>query len=668
MKIDFATIVEQDLKVSSMKPGALIKGNIIDVQKNWVIVDTHLKTESILPLEQFNDTEGNSDVHVGDEIELMLESVENGLGRTQVSYGKAKFWRRWTELEASYKKGETVKGLIKNRVRGGFSVFIDGIKGFLPGSLIEIGEGVNPAAWENTETNFKIVKISRSRFNVVLSHKSLSDEKSDSDKQIFFESLMEAGTVRGRVKKIMDFGAFIDLGKGEGLVYIADIMWQRIQHPSEVLKVGEEYEFKVINYNREKNRLSLSLREMQNNPWDELEGKIEEGQEVSGLVTKIDKYGFFVELAPGIVGLVHISEIDWVNKSPRPANYVKVGDTVNIKILSIDIQNRRISLGYKQCFNNPWDEYAQLNSAGDIVESRIKDIKEFGMFVELNEYLDGFIHANNIDWEIPAEEALKLYSKNDMVKAVITVIDVPKEKISLSIKKTKPNNFMDFIKRNPVKKTEVKCIVKSVDGRKVIVKINDDLDGIINASELGIDKMKEPADLVKVGEELTALIWRVDTKKRQIFLSLRAVNEQQDQVALDHQQKKKGGFFSTLGDILNLKDKQDTEGEEGEGEEAKEAKEAKETSDKDATEETTTQEEPVEATANAEGEEAQETEDKKSEEVADEAEENKDSPEQEEAEEKLATEESTETEESGESTEDSKEVKVKEDAAKDSDS
>ena len=662
MKIDFATIVEQDLKVSSMKPGALIKGNIIDVQKNWVIVDTHLKTESVLPLEQFHDTEGNSDVHVGDEIELMLESVENGLGRTQVSYGKAKFWRRWTELEASYKKGETVKGLIKNRVRGGFSVFIDGIKGFLPGSLIDIGEGVNPAAWENTETNFKIVKISRSRFNIVLSHKSLSDEKSDSDKQIFFESLMEAGTVRGRVKKIMDFGAFIDLGKGEGLVYIADIMWQRIQHPSEVLKVGEEYEFKVINYNREKNRLSLSLREMQNNPWDELEGKIEEDQEVSGLVTKIDKYGFFVELAPGIVGLVHISEIDWVNKSPRPANYVKVGDTVNIKILSIDIQNRRISLGYKQCFNNPWDEYAQLHSAGDIVESRIKDIKEFGMFVELNEYLDGFIHANNIDWEMPAEEALKLYSKNDMVKAVITVIDVPKEKISLSIKKTKPNNFMDFIKRNPVKKTEVKCTVKSVDGRKVIVKINDDLDGIINASELGIDKMKEPADLVKVGEELTAMIWRVDTKKRQIFLSLRAVNEQHDQVALDHQQKKKGGFFSTLGDILNLKDKQDAEGEE-------------------ATEETTTQEEPVEATANAEGEEAKETKDEKSEEVAEEADESETLAagqeekaskeiEQGEAEEQLATEEkASENVEAGEeTTKESKEAKTKEDVAKDSDS
>ena len=662
MKIDFATIVEQDLKVSSMKPGALIKGNIIDVQKNWVIVDTHLKTESVLPLEQFHDTEGNSDVHVGDEIELMLESVENGLGRTQVSYGKAKFWRRWTELEASYKKGETVKGLIKNRVRGGFSVFIDGIKGFLPGSLIDIGEGVNPAAWENTETNFKIVKISRSRFNIVLSHKSLSDEKSDSDKQIFFESLMEAGTVRGRVKKIMDFGAFIDLGKGEGLVYIADIMWQRIQHPSEVLKVGEEYEFKVINYNREKNRLSLSLREMQNNPWDELEGKIEEDQEVSGLVTKIDKYGFFVELAPGIVGLVHISEIDWVNKSPRPANYVKVGDTVNIKILSIDIQNRRISLGYKQCFNNPWDEYAQLHSAGDIVESRIKDIKEFGMFVELNEYLDGFIHANNIDWEMPAEEALKLYSKNDMVKAVITVIDVPKEKISLSIKKTKPNNFMDFIKRNPVKKTEVKCTVKSVDGRKVIVKINDDLDGIINASELGIDKMKEPADLVKVGEELTAMIWRVDTKKRQIFLSLRAVNEQHDQVALDHQQKKKGGFFSTLGDILNLKDKQDAEGEE-------------------ATEETTTQEEPVEATANAEGEEAKETKDEKSEEVAEEGDESETLAagqeekaskeiEQEEAEEQLATEEkASENVEAGEeTTKESKEAKTKEDVAKDSDS
>lgn len=555
MRVNFSEIVNEGLKSSSMKPGTLIKGRVLDVQKNWVVVDTHLKTESVLPRDQFEDNTGNSNLNIGDEVELMLESVENGLGRTQVSYGKAKFWRKWLELEEAHKNSLKVKGTIKNRVRGGFSVYIDGIKAFLPGSLIEIGTGINPAALENTETSFKIVKINRSRFNIILSHKSVDNEQEDAAKKEFFESLMKAGTAKGRVKKIMDFGAFIDLGKGEGLVYIADIMWQRIHHPRDVLKVGEEYEFKVINYNREKNRLSLSLREMQDNPWDKLKDQLQEDQEVSGIVSKIDNYGFFVELSPGIVGLVHLSEIDWVNKAPRPGNYVKLGDKVTVKVLSLDIPNRRMSLGYKQCFNNPWEEYANEHSVGEIIEGKVKNIHSFGIFVALTKDLDGFVYSHNIDWDLPPEEAIKLYSKGDTVKAMITTIEVQKKKVGLNIKKTKPNVFMDYIKQYQVKKSEIKGTIKSIESKRIIVQISDEFEGIITASELGIDRMQEPADLVKVGEEITALLWKIDSKKKQIFLSLKAITQKQKEIVLDQQEKKKGGFFSTLGDILNIKDK-----------------------------------------------------------------------------------------------------------------
>lgn len=574
MKANFKEIVQDELNGSNMKPGALIKGKIMDIQKNWVVVDTRLKTESILPLEEF---EGNSEdtIRVGDEIELMLESVENGLGRTEVSYGKARFWRKWLELEQANKEDILVGGLIKNRVRGGFSVFVGGIKCFLPGSLIEIGEGVNPAAFENTEGKFKVIKISRSRFNVVLSHKSSGDEKSENEKRDFFESLMKAGVARGKVKKILDFGAFIDLGKGEGLVYIADIMWKRIQHPSDVLKVGEEYEFKVIGYNKEKNRLSLSLREMHDNPWNELAGKITEGQEVSGAVTKIDKYGFFVELSPGIVGLVYLSEIDWLNKSPSPSKYVDVGDKVNVKILTIDISARRISLSYKQCFNNPWHEYAEIHSIGDIVEGPVTGSNKSGIFIGLTGRLDGFIHSSNIDWDLPQDEALKLHRKGDPIKAQITLLDANKEKVALSIKKITPNPFMDFFKRKKVKKSILNCTIKSVANNKVIVTIDENLDGVILASELGGDRMKDPADLYQVGEELTVMLWRIDIKKKMIFLSVRAISEKEDKEVLEEQKKKKGGFLSTLGDILNIKDKEVEPTEEQETEEESEEEEDK---------------------------------------------------------------------------------------------
>ena len=550
METNFGEIVKEDLKTSKMKPGSLIKGKIMEIQKNWVVVDTNLKTESVLSRDQF---EGNSaeEIHVGDEVELLLEAVENGLGQTQVSYGKAKFWRKWLELEEAAKEDREINGLIRGRVKGGFSVYVGGIKCFLPGSLIDIAEGVNPMSFENTEGKFKIVKISRNRYNIVLSHKSMVENKDSTEKHAFFESLMKAGKVHGKVKKIVDFGAFIDLGKGEGLVYIADIIWKRINHPSEVLSVGEEYDFKVIDYNREKGRLSLSLREMYDNPWDDLEGKIKEGQKISGTVTKIDNYGFFVEVKPGIAGLVHTSEIDWAKRAPQASNYVSVGDKVDVQVLAVDIPARRISLGYKQCFNNPWQEYAENHATGDILELPITRFHKVGLFLKLTDTLEGFVHSNNIDWDLSPEQALKHYKKSDVVKAKIILMDPAKEKVTLSIKHTIPNAFMQFSKKVIPQKTVMDCTIASVNNKGAIVTLEEDgIDGFIPANELTNDKMKDPADIVKVGEKISAMVKSVDKKNKRIVFSYRVVHASEEKEAIEKHREKKGGFISTLGEIF----------------------------------------------------------------------------------------------------------------------
>lgn len=555
-------IIEENLRTVDMQPGALIKGTVLDIKKDWITIDTHLKTESVLPREQFK----NANIDVGDEIELMLETVENGYGRTQVSYAKARFIRRWSELEKIYKEKQTVRGLIKNKVRGGFSVDLDGVPAFLPGSLVDLGQPVDASLLENTETDFKIVKIDRERLNMVVSHKAIYEEQSAAEKRSYFESLLEIGTVKGTVKRIMDYGAFIDLGKGEGLLHIGDIAWHRISHPSDVIRPGEQYEFKIINYDAKKNHLSLSLREMTDNPWQNMDDRFKPNEIYEGVVTSITDYGLFVEIASNIEGLVHLSELDWVNKSPRPANYAKVGDKIKVMVLKIEKEKCRLSLGHKQCETNPWQEYADQHSIGDIIEAKVKEVYDFGIFVEVGENMDGFIHVNNLDWEIPGEEAIKEYRKGQKVQAKITYINVPEEKVSLSIKKTKPNHLEDFMKKNKAGKARVKCTVASIERAKITVDLNENLQGTIPRYELTNDRLKEPADLVKIGDELEALVLSYDKTKRTITLSSKAVEKKEEREALKQHEKKKKGFFSTLGDILHLRGAESKE-ESGETEE-----------------------------------------------------------------------------------------------------
>jgi len=544
-----SNIIEENLRTVDMQPGALIKGTVLDIKKDWITIDTHLKTESVLPREQFK----NTNIDVGDEVELMLETVENGYGRTQVSYEKARFIRRWSELEKIYKEKQTVRGLIKNKVRGGFSVDLDGVPAFLPGSLVDLGQPTDASLLENTETDFKIVKIDRERLNMVVSHKAIYEEQSAAEKRSYFESLLEVGTVKGTVKRIMDYGAFIDLGKGEGLLHIGDIAWQRISHPSDVIKTGEQYEFKIINYDAKKNHLSLSLREMTENPWHNMDDRFKPNEIYEGVVTSVTDYGLFVEISPNIEGLIHLSELDWVNKSPRPANYAKVGDKIKVMVLKIEKEKCRLSLGHKQCESNPWQEYADQHSIGDIVEAQVKEVYDFGIFVKVGKNMDGFIHVNNLDWEIPGEEAIKEYRKGQKIQAKITYINVAEEKVSLSIKKTKPNHLEDFMKKNKAGKAKVKCTVASIERTKVIVNLNANLQGIIPRHELTNDRLKEPADLVKVGDELEALVLSYDKAKRTIALSPKAAERKEEREVLKQHEKKKSGFFATLGDILHLR-------------------------------------------------------------------------------------------------------------------
>lgn len=566
MRIQVPQIVEQKLKAAIMQPGSLIKGTVLDVQKDWVVIDTHLKTESILPREQFKDKTGELEIDVGDEVELMLEIVENGYGKTQVSYEKARFIKKWLVLETVFKDGKIIRGLIKTRVRGGFTVDLDGVQAFLPSSLVDLGEPVDPSLLENIETDFKIIKIDRPRLNVVVSHKAISERQTSDQKREYFESLLESGLVKGTVKRIVDYGAFIDLGKGEGLLHIGDIAWHRIRHPSDVLKTGEQYDLKIIHYNKEKNHLSLSLREMTENPWQDMEKKFTVNQVLEGTVTSVTEYGLFVEIAPKIEGLVHLSELDWLHKSPRPANYAKVGDKINVMVLKIDKNKCRLALGYKQCEKNPWQEYNDKHATGDIVDVKVKEIYDFGIFTEIAKGMDGFIHVNNLDWDIPGTEFIKQYKKGQVIKAMIIFINVADEKISLSIKKMKPNHIEDFIKEHPLRKSNVKCTVAAIEKRRVVVDLNENVQGIIPARELSGDRMKDPADLVKVGDELEARVLSFDKVKRTITLSPKAIEQKRESDALASH-RKKGGFLATLGDILHLRSSeepatQDTQAEE----------------------------------------------------------------------------------------------------------
>ena len=553
-KNNFNELVQDDLKALSMRPGSFIKGRIMSIEKNWITVDTRLKTEGRLPSEQFKNEEGNLEVKVGDEIELLLETVENGYGQTQVSYEKAKFIRLWEKYEEMHKTNSTVQGTIRHKVHGGFSVDLAGIRAFLPGSLIDTGNNMDPRILENTDTEFKIIKIDKERYNLVVSHRAIGRERLEDEKRSYFESLLALGKVRGTVKRLFQRGALIGLGKGVGFLRNLDIAWEAVHDPADHIQIGEEHEFKVIRYDEERNCLLLSLREMVDSPWDNLADNYKVGQELESIIRHINDHGLLVEIAPGLIGLVHTSELDWSRTPVNTSDYGKLGDTLPVKILSMEPEKRKLALSYRACLSNPWQEYADEHKIGDTVEGTIKDIYDFGVFVNLAECIDGFVHPRHLDWILAPNDAIKQIRKGQKTKCAIIGMDIDSRRILLSIKKTKPNYYAEYTAVHPVKAL-VPGKVKKIGKKNVVIELTDNVVGNLPIRELSSDKMKAPEDLVKMDQELQLQILHYDPKKRMIVLSLRTVTEGEEKEVLTQHKKKKTSFINRLGDLLHLGDR-----------------------------------------------------------------------------------------------------------------
>ena len=553
-KSSFTELVQDDLKALSMRPGSVIKGRIMSIEKNWITVDTRLKTEGRLPVEQFKNKDGDLEVKIGDEIELLLETVENGYGQTQVSYEKAKYIRLWQQYEEMYKANKTVQGTIRHKVNGGFSVDLAGIRAFLPGSLIDMGNNMDPRVLENTHTEFKIIKVDKERYNLVVSHRAIGRARLEDERRAYHESLMTIGKVRGAVKAIVPRGVLINLGKGIGFLRNLDIAWEPVHDAADHLKVGEEREFKVIGYNAERNCMLLSLREMIDSPWDNLTDNYQVGQELESTIRHINDHGLLVEIAPGLVGLVHTSELNWERTSVNPSDYGKPGDTLQVKILSMEPAKRRLSLSHRFCLANPWQEYADEHQVGDTVEGTIKDMYDCGFFVSLTECIDGYVPPKQLDWNLLPHDAIKQFRKGQKVRCVLLNVDINNRRILLSVKKTKPNYYLEYNTVHPAKSI-VMGKVKKIGKKNIIVELTDHVSGILPIRELSSDKMKLPEDLVKIDQELQLQVLHYDPKNKGITLSRRAVTEGEEKDALTAHKKKKTGFINRLGDLLRLGDR-----------------------------------------------------------------------------------------------------------------
>ena len=491
------------------------------------------------------------EVSVGDEIELLLESVENGFGRTMVSYEKAKFFRSWKELEEKFKSNTTIQGIIRNKIPGGFAVDIEGIKAFLPGSLIEIEHNMDPKMLENIPTDFKIIKIDKERHNLIVSHRAIGRQKFEEERHTYFDSLVRAGQVRGLVKQIVSNGAFISLEKGNAFLRKLDIAWETVEDPHDYIEEGKEYEFKVLTYNPERRSLLLSLREMSDGPWDNITENYEIGQSMEGIIRHVNEHGLLVEIAPGLVGLVHVSELSWEPKPVVAKQYGSPGDTIMVKILGMEPELRKLSLSHRACLENPWKDYAEKHAVGDVVEGTITAIQPFGVFVRLVENVDGFIHPRNLDWDLHPNEALKNYKTGQKIKSIITFIDTDSGKVILNLRRTQPNHFAEYMAVHPVK-SQVTGKVTKIGKKSVVVALTEHITGIIPMKELSGNKTDSPDQLISPEQELKLQILYYDPKKKHITLSMRQVTIKEEKEALVAYRQKKGGFMAKLGDLLSL--------------------------------------------------------------------------------------------------------------------
>jgi small subunit ribosomal protein S1 len=517
----FAALFEESLTRKEMRVGEVITAEVLRVDQNFVVVNAGLKSESAIPIEEFRDDAGALTIKPGDFVSVSIEALENGYGETMLSREKAKRMAAWLELEKALETGEKVQGVITGKVKGGLTVMAKSIRAFLPGSLVDLRPVKDTTPYEGKTMEFKVIKLDRKRNNVVVSRRAVLEETAGAEREQLLSTLAEGAVVKGIVKNITDYGAFVDLGGIDGLLHITDLAWRRVKHPTEVVNVGDEVTAKVLKFDAEKNRVSLGLKQLGEDPWVGISRRYPQGTRLFGKVTNLTDYGAFVEVEAGIEGLVHVSEMDWTNKNVHPSKVVQVGDEVEVMILEIDEERRRISLGMKQCMPNPWEDFAREFKKGDRVKGQIKSITDFGVFVGLSGGIDGLVHLSDLSWSQAGEEAVKNFKKGDEVETVVLSIDVERERISLGIKQLEGDPFTNFVASHE-KNSVVTGTVKSVDAKGAVIQITPETDGYLRASEFSRDRVEDLTKVLKAGDSVTAMVINVDRKNRSINLSVKA--------------------------------------------------------------------------------------------------------------------------------------------------
>ena len=527
----FAAMFEESLTRKEMRAGELITAQVVRGDHNMGVVNAGLKAESLIAIEEFLNAKGELEVKAGDFVTVAIEALENGYGETKLSREKAKRLAAWHDLELAMEEGRIVEGFVSGKVKGGLTAMVNGIRAFLPGSLVDIRPVKDTTPYENKTMELKVIKLDRKRNNVVVSRRAVLEASMGADREATMENLKEGAIVKGVVKNITDYGAFVDLGGIDGLLHITDLAWRRVKHPSEVLTVGDEVEAKILKFDQEKNRVSLGIKQMGDDPWNGLARRYPQGTRMFGKVTNLTDYGAFVEIEQGIEGLVHVSEMDWTNKNVHPSKVVQLGDEVEVMILEIDEARRRISLGMKQCQSNPWDDFAINHKKGDKVKGQIKSITDFGVFIGLDGGIDGLVHLSDLSWSQPGEEAVRNYKKGDEVEAVVLAIDVERERISLGIKQLEGDPFGGFVSGHE-KGAVVTGTVKSLDAKGATIALEGDVEAYLKASEVSADRVEDIRNHLKEGDSVTAVIINVDRKNRGINLSIKALNKAEESVAM----------------------------------------------------------------------------------------------------------------------------------------
>jgi small subunit ribosomal protein S1 len=540
---------EESLANQELRRGAVVTGTVVDIQSDNVIVHAGLKSEGIIPIEQFKNAQGDLEVEVGDEVEVSLEAVEDGFGETRLSREKAKRDQVWRRLEEAFEKEEIVKGVISGKVKGGFTVDIDDIRAFLPGSLVDVRPVRDPAYLEGKDLEFKVIKLDKRRNNVVVSRRAVVETEFSAEREALLESLQEGIVVKGIVKNLTDYGVFVDLGGIDGLLHITDMAWKRVKHPSEIVNVGDEIDVKVLKFDRERNRVSLGMKQLGQDPWADLARRYPSNSRLFGKVTNIADYGCFVEIEDGVEGLVHVSEMDWTNKNVNPSKVVHIGQEVEVMVLDIDEERRRISLGIKQCYPNPWDEFAATNNKGTHVRGSIKSITDFGIFIGLEGGIDGLVHLSDISWNEPGEEAVRNYSKGEEIEAVVLSVDPERERISLGIKQLDKDPYSNFVAEHS-KGSIVRGTVTEVDAKAAVVDLGDGVEGTLRASELSRDRTEDVRTVLNVGDEVEAKFMGVDRKNRTISLSIKAKDTEEEAAMLQDYGAESSEATTNLGDVL----------------------------------------------------------------------------------------------------------------------